>query len=220
MHIVLLTCPHVQIAFLKFTSCDNQVLVGCILIPAVGQSSHKTYSNNIVNFQESTTILNACTKVWKLIEYSTYIFAVNKDVHAFAKVINSKVNVIAQTAFEFAYSKAAVLYFNHNATVTHSEYANPDWIFCDLVQWVNVVSPIQINIFTRDRCRVLGQTKKGMTSSYETYMLFHVIQYFNILAKSFFKLLSFQKCDFKNKFNTLYITNIKYHIIVKIICVR
>ena len=27
-----------------------------------GQSSHKVYRNNIVNFQESTTILNACTK--------------------------------------------------------------------------------------------------------------------------------------------------------------
>ena len=26
------------------------------------QSSHKMYSNNILNFQESTTILNACTK--------------------------------------------------------------------------------------------------------------------------------------------------------------
>ena len=28
----------------------------------IGQSSHKMYSNNIVNYQESTTILNACTK--------------------------------------------------------------------------------------------------------------------------------------------------------------
>ena len=28
----------------------------------IGQSSPKMYSNNIVNFQESTTILNACTK--------------------------------------------------------------------------------------------------------------------------------------------------------------
>ena len=28
----------------------------------IGQSSHKIYSNNIVNFQESTTILNAYTK--------------------------------------------------------------------------------------------------------------------------------------------------------------
>ena len=41
----------------------------------IGQSSHKMYSNNIVNFQESTTILNACTKkVWKLIEVTTYIY--------------------------------------------------------------------------------------------------------------------------------------------------
>ena len=28
----------------------------------IGQSSHKMYSNNIVNFQESMPILNACTK--------------------------------------------------------------------------------------------------------------------------------------------------------------
>ena len=35
LHIVLLKCPHVQIAFLKFTSCDNQALVGCIPIAAV-----------------------------------------------------------------------------------------------------------------------------------------------------------------------------------------
>ena len=35
LHIVLLKCPHVQIAFLKFTNCDNQALVGCIPIAAV-----------------------------------------------------------------------------------------------------------------------------------------------------------------------------------------
>ena len=40
----------------------------------LGQSSHNKYSNNIVNFQESTTILNACTKiVWKLIGGTTYV---------------------------------------------------------------------------------------------------------------------------------------------------
>ena len=71
--IVLLKCPHVQIAFLKFTSCDNQALVGCIPIPAVavqlklkiiqiGQSFHQINSNNILNFKESTTNLNVCTK--------------------------------------------------------------------------------------------------------------------------------------------------------------
>ena len=40
----------------------------------IGQSSHKMYSNNIVNFQESTPILNACTKnVWKLFEQPSKI---------------------------------------------------------------------------------------------------------------------------------------------------
>ena len=45
----------------------------------ISQSSHKMYSNNMLNFQESTTILNVCTKksgtllnvprnsIWKLI---------------------------------------------------------------------------------------------------------------------------------------------------------
>ena len=35
LHIDFLKCPHVQIAFLKFTSCDNQALIGCIPIAAV-----------------------------------------------------------------------------------------------------------------------------------------------------------------------------------------
>ena len=35
LHIVLLKCRHVQIAFLKFTSCDNKALVGCSPIAAV-----------------------------------------------------------------------------------------------------------------------------------------------------------------------------------------
>ena len=39
----------------------------------ISQSSHKMYSNNMVNFEQSTTILNACTnEVWKLIECTTY----------------------------------------------------------------------------------------------------------------------------------------------------
>ena len=39
----------------------------------IGQSFYKMYSNNILNCQESTTILNACTKkVRKLIESTAY----------------------------------------------------------------------------------------------------------------------------------------------------
>ena len=40
----------------------------------IGQSSHNICSNKILNFQEFTTIFNACTeKVWKLIEGLPYI---------------------------------------------------------------------------------------------------------------------------------------------------
>ena len=47
-------------------SFEPEILKNC-------QSSHTMYSNKILNFQESKTILNACTKkVWKLIEGTTY----------------------------------------------------------------------------------------------------------------------------------------------------
>ena len=40
----------------------------------ISRSSHSMYRNNILNFRESTTILNASTKkVWKLTECTTYI---------------------------------------------------------------------------------------------------------------------------------------------------
>ena len=44
----------------------------------IGQSSHNMYSNNILNFQESTTILNAHTKkVRKLIVCTSYYVKAN-----------------------------------------------------------------------------------------------------------------------------------------------
>ena len=50
----------------------------------IGQSSHKMYSNQILYFQESTTIVNAQTnkKVWKLIvctSYFSFSFSLVKD---------------------------------------------------------------------------------------------------------------------------------------------
>ena len=66
MHIVLLKFPHVQIAFLKFTSrVYSNCCCSCSFeteIIKIGQSSHQMYSNNILNSQESMTILNACKK--------------------------------------------------------------------------------------------------------------------------------------------------------------
>ena len=46
----------------------------------IGQSSHTMYSNNIVNFRVSTTILNACKKkVRKPIECTTYFLQKKKE---------------------------------------------------------------------------------------------------------------------------------------------
>ena len=57
-----------------YSNCCCSCSFECEIIKS-GQSSHKMYSNNILNIQESTTILNACTrKVWKLIECTTYIY--------------------------------------------------------------------------------------------------------------------------------------------------
>ena len=48
-----------------FSRVYSNSYCSCLFEPEIikiGQSSHKMYSNNILNFQESTTILNACTK--------------------------------------------------------------------------------------------------------------------------------------------------------------
>ena len=69
MHIVLLKCPHVQIVFLKLTSFSSlysNCCCSCSFEPEIiniGQSYYKMYSNNILNFQEATTILNSFTKI-------------------------------------------------------------------------------------------------------------------------------------------------------------
>ena len=70
LHIVLLKCPHAQIAFFKiyqlwqsgFSRVYSNCCCSCWFEPEiikVVQSTHKMYSNNIVN---SKPILNACTK--------------------------------------------------------------------------------------------------------------------------------------------------------------
>ena len=71
----------------------------------IGQSSHKIYSNNILTFQESTTILNACTKKSgnllnaPRIKYWIYIhrkFIVNQTcIKILFKGINDKCNLPA-----------------------------------------------------------------------------------------------------------------------------
>ena len=53
----------------------------------ISASSHKMYSNKILNFQESTIILNACTKkVWKLIEGATYVYSFTCAKNVWCKI--------------------------------------------------------------------------------------------------------------------------------------
>ena len=61
-----------------FSRVYSNCCCSCLFEPEIikiGQSSHKMYSNNILNFQESTTILNVHTKRdWKLIVCTSYIY--------------------------------------------------------------------------------------------------------------------------------------------------
>ena len=65
-----------QLWQLGFSKVYSDSCCSCSFEPEIikiDQSSHTMYSNNIVNFQGSTTILNACTKkVWQLVECTTY----------------------------------------------------------------------------------------------------------------------------------------------------
>ena len=60
-----------------FSRLYSSCCCSCLFEPEIikiGLSSHKMYNNNILNFQESSTISNVCTKKgWKLIECTTYI---------------------------------------------------------------------------------------------------------------------------------------------------
>ena len=65
-----------------FSRLYSNSCCGCSFEPEIikiGQSSDKMYSNNILDFQESTPILNARTKkVWRLIVCTSYY---NMHIH-------------------------------------------------------------------------------------------------------------------------------------------
>ena len=64
----------------RFSRVYSSSCCSCSFKPEIikiGQSYHKMYSNNILNFQETTTILNANTKkVWKPIVCTSYIYII------------------------------------------------------------------------------------------------------------------------------------------------
>ena len=68
-----------------FSRVYSNCCYSCSFTPEIikkGQSFHKMYSNNILNFQESTTILNACTKTSGNVYIYTHINAQNHAIIA------------------------------------------------------------------------------------------------------------------------------------------
>ena len=124
MHIVLLKCPQVQIAFLQWQSGFSRVYSNCCCscsfepeIIKNCQSSHKMCSNNIVNFQESTTILNAHTKkVWKIIVCTSYIY-----MHAHCIYINIYIYILYIYIYIRTHTHRWDIYiYIHTHTHTHT----------------------------------------------------------------------------------------------------
>ena len=62
----------------------------------IGQLSHKMYSNNVLNFQESTTILNACTKSLEIYWIHHVSTQFNCQKHFYFKLF-SLVKILFQT---------------------------------------------------------------------------------------------------------------------------
>ena len=90
-----------------FSRVYSNCCCSCWLEPKIlkiGQWSHKMYSNNIVNFQESTPILHACTKsIRKLTVCTIYIYiyiyiyfyiSQHRHTHTYVFYIKTKKNLI------------------------------------------------------------------------------------------------------------------------------
>ena len=70
----------------------------------IGQSSHKMYSNNILNFQESTTILNThLKKVWKLIVCTSYHYPHSPNLLILARIVKCHFYLFISQSFCFMY---------------------------------------------------------------------------------------------------------------------
>ena len=82
-----------QLWQLGFSRVYSNYCCSCSFEPEIikiDQSSHNMYSNNILNFQEYTTILNVHPKkVWKLIVCPLYIFITKSYSHSSSMYIHS-----------------------------------------------------------------------------------------------------------------------------------
>ena len=90
-----------------FSRVYSNCCCSCSFAPEIikiDQSSHKMYSNNILNFQECTTILNACTKKSGNLLNSHLIFRKRMqlwDISNNANIPNWRVHIISNKSKNF-----------------------------------------------------------------------------------------------------------------------
>ena len=68
-----------------YSNCCYSCLFEAEIIK-IGQSSHKMYSNNILNFQESMTVLNAHTKK-SLETYCMHLILIKSETQEHARYV-------------------------------------------------------------------------------------------------------------------------------------
>ena len=88
----------------------------------ISQSSHKMYSNNIVNFQESMTILNACTKKSQETPVYVYIYIV---IHRQICFVLSKLISVARHIYIYIYKVKFVTIIKGNLKAPFSIATTP-----------------------------------------------------------------------------------------------
>ena len=95
----------------------------------ISQSSHKMYSNDMLNFQESTIILNASIKkVWKLIEGTTYSCIMIKTLTQHP-LLHNRSRVYISFSLSFARTWVLSLSFSFSHMQTHSHTFHPLSLF-------------------------------------------------------------------------------------------
>ena len=93
------------------------------------QSSDKMYSNNMVNFKESTTILNSCTKkVWKLIEgvrecvcVIIYLYKMRVYIYIYIYIYTHPGYIIYSHTHIYIYIYIIYIYIIYTHTHTHTQ---------------------------------------------------------------------------------------------------
>ena len=70
----------------------------------IGRSSYKMYSNNILNFQESTIILNACTKK------SGTLNRIDQLLKLTASALEQNIDIVCVQEYRYHHSELEIKY--------------------------------------------------------------------------------------------------------------